>query len=51
MTGNKLTSLRVLHLDRRKTVARKMVKSGVDARTTWWNCRRAGDVSSSGVAA
>jgi hypothetical protein len=38
MTGNKLMSLRALHLPCKKTVARKIVKSGAEARTTWWNC-------------
>ncbi len=39
ITGSKLTSFRLLHLARKKMVVRKMVKRGVEARTTWWNWR------------
>jgi hypothetical protein len=38
MTGNKLTSLRTVNFPLKNILEMRIVKSGVDARTTWWNC-------------
>jgi len=44
--GNSETSFIMLNRVRRMTVEMRMVKSGVEARTTWWNCERVSEASS-----